>query len=769
MNNPITFAVETERVLKILANEIYDSPLALLRENVQNAYDAIRMRIFPEQGNLEDGIIRIEISPKSVVVSDNGIGMSETVLRQNFWMAGSSGKRTSEAAKAGVVGTFGIGAMANFGVCTQLVVETKTAEDSEGIRSVAIRNQLEIGKECISIERFERNEIGTTIFVTLDEGQVITVNQAKDYLLPYVSFLQVAVYLNDELISQNSYRDSMSRGFSLLGKDRFTDDSFSAEMEISANSNGQILVLISDVHISGQPIEGDGAFLQGGGQMMALRSRFGLAPVPTVGVFQFGGFVNLPILKPTAGREALGRESVQKVNQIVAIAERAASMALSKSSFADINNSFLQWVISHGEYILSGKLKIQFLPDNKDVFLEDLEALIGGRTVHYYAGTDQQIIATFSNDNSPLLLVAQGKPRRTVQMHYLQNVMEVPQVPDSAQIIKVYKNSDLSIPEVTVLLRMVSVIREDYLVPDCVACLADISHGVTILPKMEGDQLTLYFSKTSPLLPPLLEFSQKAWDVFGALMKDFVRVHVYKRIEQYVPSSTRSGVEALSKLLKQKRELYRYEEDEYGDLKSTLGDFLSGDATFEEVLATATKKAKLHSQFVRYDQVGTVENVVGDVVATGEIQIDAEESGPELGPCPPIIRDEVLSNLKMLTTNEKYPQLNNFSMLLGLSDRMMRTEGDFFRWPHTTRIIWGGHRVVYIFTEATGKVSLYYDIELREALDSTLAGGGLFPTTTLITKNRIFVPVPDLLISAFEITSGAREFFVRYDVLTSDA
>src|SRR5262245_60229710 len=40
----IVFQVETERVLKILAREIYDSPLALLRENVQNAYDAVRMR-----------------------------------------------------------------------------------------------------------------------------------------------------------------------------------------------------------------------------------------------------------------------------------------------------------------------------------------------------------------------------------------------------------------------------------------------------------------------------------------------------------------------------------------------------------------------------------------------------------------------------------------------------------------------------------------------------------------------------------------------------
>ena len=42
MSEGIIFKVETTRVLEILAREIYDSPLALLRENLQNAYDAVQ-------------------------------------------------------------------------------------------------------------------------------------------------------------------------------------------------------------------------------------------------------------------------------------------------------------------------------------------------------------------------------------------------------------------------------------------------------------------------------------------------------------------------------------------------------------------------------------------------------------------------------------------------------------------------------------------------------------------------------------------------------
>jgi molecular chaperone HtpG len=42
----------------------------------------------------------------------------------------------------------------------------------------------------------------------------------------------------------------------------------------------------------------------------------------------------------------------------------------------------------------------------------------------------------------------------------------------------------------------------------------------------------------------------------------------------------------------------------------------------------------------------------------------------------------------------------------------------------------------------------------------------MFSTTTLITKNRIFVPVPDSLAEEFKIATGSKEFFVRFDILS---
>ncbi len=104
-------------------------------------------------------------------------------------------------------------------------------------------------------------------------------------------------------------------------------------------------------------------------------------------------------------------------------------------------------------------------------------------------------------------------------------------------------------------------------------------------------------------------------------------------------------------------------------------------------------------------------------------------------------------------------------MFLALSNRATKREGEFLHWPHTTKIIWGAHRITFIFTDATGDLSLYYDIELKSPLNIEQTGGGMFPTTTIVTKNQIYVPVPRSLEQAFQIAEGIKEFYVRFDTI----
>ena len=770
MSEGITFQVETTRVLQILTREIYDSPLAMIRENLQNAYDAVRMRFATTGVLTTGGRIDINVGGGEVSITDNGIGMNEQVLRENFWSAGSSGKHSDAAHRAGVVGTFGIGAMANFGVCTRLTIETRADGTEDVLRSVAERDSLKIAQECISLERIVSSHgVGTTVTAVLDSAYPISPEKARHYIEAYVRQLPVPVYLNGSLISGATVESRLpiaGRTFIPLGLQKLKNNLCGGTFDVHADSNGQILVFVTDVTLGGYRVEGSMGLLQSGGQLMGLRSFFGLAPIPVAGNYQFGGFANLSFLQPTAGREALSRESIEQVAQLINLAELAASGLLALTPGADNNNAFLQWLISHSRYDLASKVSVHVLPEDKDVPLGELRTHIGTRSALYYTGADRHILSTFANESACLLHVAQSNPRRRVQLHYVTIILHISQVPDSAQVTRMYKGTELTAPEASVLLQIASILRDDYLIPDVELVLADISHGVTVLPEVSGEQLRIHIARSSALLPPLLEFYDKAYELFAQFMKDFVRVHIYPQIQQFVPSSTRDGVEALRKLLQRNRELYRYEETELGDLEGVLGEYLSGAASLTSVLKTARSKVRAQAQRVSREQVGTIEAEVPGIVESPVMQ--QVEEGSEFAASPPILRDSVSSDMKILTTGEKYAVLNNFTMLLGLSDRLMRTEAEFFRTPHTTRILWGGHRVVYIFTEATERLSLYYDIELREPIEHTKASGGMFPTTTLITKRRIFVPIPDTLLEAFKIATGPKEFYVRFDILSSN-
>jgi len=338
--------------------------------------------------------------------------------RANFWKAGASGKHSEAARRSGVVGTFGIGAMANFGVCDQLIVETRAEGTDVVLRSTAEKALLQIGSECIELTHIESaRPVGTTVTVRLESSNAITLDRARAYLDPYVNVLPVPVYLNDELVSGSTLLAKLptaGRGFHSLDMMTLSDNLSGGEFEVQADANGQVLVLATKVLLAGAPVEGSMALLQSGGPLMALRSSFGLAPVPAIGTYGFGGFADLSYLQPTAGREALSRESIEQITRLVALCERAVSEVLARTTWADRNTSFLQWILSHGRHDLAGRVSVQALPEGIDIELGSVTEKTSGKTVHYYAGNDRLVLKTFANEQSTLLHVSPNNPCRTV-------------------------------------------------------------------------------------------------------------------------------------------------------------------------------------------------------------------------------------------------------------------------------------------------------------------------------------------------------------------
>lgn len=101
--------------LLTLGERMYGESIELVRELVNNAYDADATQV------------HIFVSPKSIVVEDNGTGMSEKGLTQ-FFVVGSQEKQLhSRSPKFGRkrIGQFGIGKFAALSAADQFVVESR--------------------------------------------------------------------------------------------------------------------------------------------------------------------------------------------------------------------------------------------------------------------------------------------------------------------------------------------------------------------------------------------------------------------------------------------------------------------------------------------------------------------------------------------------------------------------------------------------------------------------------------------------------------------
>ena len=760
----ITFGVETSRILEILTTEIYDSPKAFLRENVQNAYDAILMRCTAQDLPLSERRIDITISEGHVTVRDDGIGMSEDVLKNNFWKAGSSGKKTELAQRSGVIGTFGIGAMANFGVCDSLRVESRSIDSEATIITSVRRDDLDISADCIDLERItDGREPGTTVIATLDPSNPIDEAAAIKYLRQYVRLLPVLVSVNGHNISQVDYEAALNKSleeFEIIASRNVSRGMFAGALNVYMNDQGRVYTRFTHISLNGSPLTGEAIFQQDGGSTQGFRNFFGLAPIPVSGHYGLGGFVNLDILHPTAGREALSRESIQVVSDLVEVIEAEISSDIANTDEADNNQAFQRYILSKGRISLAKNIGINVRPMEEMVRLGEIEEYESEKTRHYYSGRDTTILNQFANQQTNLFHVSQANPRRRLQLKYLNQYTTLAEVPDETKVTAI-PASELSLEEAVFLVRLRGVLLDDYLMSDFDASFAYITHGVQVNIESQQEALHISIVRDFPAVELVIECYKTSRDVFDGFVKDFVRQHLYPHIRSYVPSSTKQGSDALVQRLKANKEMFRLQESDYGEIESLLTDYLSGKTEFSEVLRSAGRRMPSQWQQVRNEQVGSVEDELPDLAVSPALASTSDTFEAK----PPILRADVSIDMKVLTAGAARSMLNDFPMFLAVSDRLARREGEFLHFPHTTKLIWGAHRIIYIFTDETGEFSLYYDIELKTPLETDQTGGTMVPSTTIITKNRIYIPVPNILEPAFQVTDAPKEYFVRFDTI----
>lgn len=168
------------------------------------------------------------------------------------------------------------------------------------------------------------------------------------------------------------------------------------------------------------------------------------------------------------------------------------------------------------------------------------------------------------------------------------------------------------------------------------------------------------------------------------------------------------------------------------------------------------------------DTATEARDVVPDVIQNEEALQKGNDAALSLDPAPAITRLDTKTPAKLLIIDASDAALRGYRCFLAITDKAREEMGEFFLQPHRTSIVWGGQKTLFIFQHHSGQFGLYYDLQTREPVDAP-AGGGVYPTSTIVLKDRLFIPIPDEIKSSFIPQSGQRKRFeVKADILRTE-
>jgi molecular chaperone HtpG len=190
----------------------------------------------------------------------------------------------------------------------------------------------------------------------------------------------------------------------------------------------------------------------------------------------------------------------------------------------------------------------------------------------------------------------------------------------------------------------------------------------------------------------------------------------------------------------------------------------------EEAATRSVSMATKAVQVIDSNASANVKDVVPEVIENAEsIESNTSSNGEQIQQAAPSIqRLDIETDRKLLTIPDNEKSLQGFKCFLAITDRVREDRGDFFLQPHKTSIVWGGQRALFVFEHHSGKFGLYYDIQSQEMIAQSTSVRS-YPTSTIVMKNKIFIPIPPEIQRAFIPAAGERKRLqVRCDILYID-
>ena len=395
--------------------------------------------------------------------------------------------------------------------------------------------------------------------------------------------------------------------------------------------------------------------------------------------------------------------------------------------------------------------------------LKNFSRLTGGPTWNIYGGRDGSIIDSFATEERPLVVLSATRPRRDCQEGYLREFVNVNAVDDRPKVLDSKPKSHWTLGESALAFRLTAILESDYFVP-CMVEYGTISHGLPLIVDVSGSPITITLDSDSSTIAPILELYEIDYEALTGFVKDFIRNAIFRKISRLVPSSSRDGAAAFLRSIRRPRDLFEYEHADLGNLGEIWHEYVEGRITMVEAARQSASIVQATVQVLEPDSASSVEEILSDVVANDRIMADVELDD-DLAALPAITRPNVESTAKLLLVGKGENALRGYNAFLALTDRSRRENTDFFLQPHRTELVWGGQKALYIFQHHSGEFGLYYELQGQELFPGG-PGSCRIPTCTIILKDQVYIPVPDVVLPAFRVGPGDKKSFeVRHDLL----
>jgi molecular chaperone HtpG len=682
-NKSFKVGIDFESVLRAISKQIYETPLAFIRENVQNAVDAIRIQALRDGAGTGDERYRIEITvdDKKVTVRDNGIGMSATDLETFFWTIGASGKRTKEAQTAGCVGMFGIGGFANFGVCDTLEVISQIAAAEHG--TLTTLSEADIQNAGAAIPSVAVNESdaaaprGTVVI-----GHMRTApngDELRRYLQDFVKFVPTAVYFGGQKISQGKFSDIENReNFTEIrsGSQQWQSRDMVITGRLYEDRGHTLVATIDGLSIAGESVNLTGLLRFENGAIDVFKRGFKLCATQIGSTIGASGRLDCDSFIPTAGRDSLDSSTTSLLGRIVQTLEKVAIQAVLESPERIAQNTrIFRYVLQHNLIGDLGNVKVT-LADGSENSLADIRrrADQGGVGVFFGVAQKQALNQIMQARGHIVVLLSSDRHRQDAERRYLEQFCAAKPFDGIIDCVEHY--TELTRFERVFLSELELDVSKSYEIQNFRLVAGKLTEDIPVFVKEHGAQALDIFVDVRHQEIKKLEYLGYT-QILYSLISTFCREYLGPSLKKWSPRFFGDGALNLELLAKRRSELWILLKDDIG---------------------------VVHKGGQR--QVVTRSDVQVVTVGGGQPQ-------PEPQPGKP--------NPRILQIVDQQGTTGLQGFYIRLPDPAFSAYGDLLPECESRGVVWAGNKILYVASDAVS-AAFQYEIRLDEVVAADFNG-----------------------------------------------